>query len=116
MNRLLFWQNPEFLRHRRSELRKNRAITVFAIILVICALAWLGCWSSQQEQMASYRYGARQFGNPSPAQLLKLEREQPTAVWFDFYRFLIYGQLAVLTFWSLFCCAQSISGERERKT
>ncbi len=28
----------------------------------------------------------------------------------------MYAQLGILTFWSLFACAQSISGERERKT
>ncbi|MGA9473691.1 MAG: hypothetical protein WBV36_14590 [Terriglobales bacterium] len=116
MNLLMFWKNPEFLRHRRSELRTNRAITVLAVVLVICVLIWLGCWVSQGDQMASYRYRAQHFGNPSPARLSQLERELPTATWLDFYRILIYGQLAILTFWSLLCCAQAISGERERKT
>jgi hypothetical protein len=37
-------------------------------------------------------------------------------VWFNFYRILMYAQLGILTFWSLLSCAQSISGERERKT
>lgn len=116
MHLLLFWKNPEFLRHRRSELRKNRVITILAIVLVICALIWLGNWGSQQEQLASARYRQQNFGNPTAAQLAEYESRTSINLWLDFYRTLIYGQLAVLTFWTLLCCAQSISGERERKT
>src|SRR5258708_16792943 len=45
-----------------------------------------------------------------------MDRQSPIIVWFNFYRILMYAQLGILTFWSLLCCAQSISGERERKT
>lgn len=116
MRLLMFWRNPEFLRHRRSELRKGRAITVLAIVAVICVLIWLGCWSSQQEQIGAMRYRSMNFGTPSAARIAEFEAQAPAAAWLDFYRTIIYGQLAVLTFWSLLCCAQSISGERERKT
>jgi len=45
-----------------------------------------------------------------------MDRQTPMVVWFDFYRILMFAQLGILTFWSLFSCAQSISSERERKT
>lgn len=111
-----FWKNPEFVRHLRAELRTTRALTIVGVVLVICLLGWLGCWGSRESQMEAYRRGAHMFGNPSTEQLANMELESPREVWFDFYSVLIYAQLAVLTFWSLLSCAQSISGERERKT
>ena len=67
---LLFWKNPEFLRHRRSELRKGRAITVLAVVLVICALIWLGNWGSQQQANRRDRI----------AQQFRIHREQFAAI------------------------------------
>jgi hypothetical protein len=107
----MFWKNPEFLRHRRSELRRGRAITVLAVVLVICSLSWLGNWGSHQASIVAYR-----SMNPPPKQLADYERQAPFDLWSDFYQILMTCQVAVLTFWSLLCCAQSVSGERERKT
>ena len=112
---LLFWQNPEFLRHRRSELRTTRALTVLAVVFAICLLVWLGCWGSEQQQIAANHYRALQ-SQLSPEKIAQLDTQAPIELWFNFYLFLIYGQLAVLTFWTLFRCVQSISGERESKT
>ena len=39
----LFWNNPEFVRHRRAELRPVRAITVAAVVILICLLVGLAC-------------------------------------------------------------------------
>jgi len=115
MNLLMFWKNPEFLRHRRSELRTGRAITVLAVVFVICALIWLGNWGSEQNQIASNHYRAQQFPL-SPEKLAQLDTQASNSLWSDFYQILITFQIAVLTFWTLLCCAQSVSGERERKT
>jgi voltage-gated potassium channel Kch len=111
-----FWKNPEFVRHLRAELRTTRALTIIGVVLVICLLVWMGCWGSRESQMEAYRRSAHMFGKPTAAQLVLLEQQSPIEVWLAFYRFLMYAQLAALTFWSLFSCAQSISGERERKT
>jgi ABC-type transport system involved in multi-copper enzyme maturation permease subunit len=113
---LLFWNNPEFVRHRRAELRTTRAVTVAAIVLVICVLIWLGCWVSRAGEMAALHRQAEQFGQPSAARLAEMHRENMAKVWTLFFGAMLFAQLAILTFWSLLCCAQSISGERERKT
>jgi hypothetical protein len=113
---LLFWNNPEFVRHRRGELRTTRAITVAAIVLVICLLIWLGCWLARASEMAAFHRQSEQFGNPTAARLAQMDRESAAKVWAAFYSALAYTQLAILTFWCLLCCAQSVSGERERKT
>jgi hypothetical protein len=113
---LLFWNNPEFVRHRRAELRTTRAFTFAAIVLVICVLIWLGCWIARADEMAAFHRQAAQFGQPSAAKLAQMHRESMGRVWALFFGALLFGQLAILTFWSLLCCAQSISGERERKT
>ena len=113
---LLFWNNPEFVRHRRAELRTTRAITFAAIVLVICVLVWLGCWIERATEMAAMHRQSQQFGKPNGASLAQMDEESPAKVWAAFYSVLMYSQLAVLTFWSLLCCAQSVSGERERKT
>jgi hypothetical protein len=109
------WKNPEFVRHLRAELRTTRAITVAAVVVAIAVLIWLGCWGSRASEMAIIRYQAPHI-NLSAERLAGMERQTPLIVWFGFYRFLMYAQLGILTFWSLFSCAQSISGERERKT
>lgn len=113
---LLIWSNPEFVRHRRAELRTTRAFTFAAIVLVICLLIWLGCWLARASEMAVFYRQSQQFGNPTAARLAQMEQESPAVVWGTFYSAVMYAQLAILTFWSLLCCAQSVSGERERKT
>jgi protein-S-isoprenylcysteine O-methyltransferase Ste14 len=96
----LFWTNPEFVRHRRAELRPVRAITVAAVVAVLCALIGLACWSS--EESARVVAGSNQ----------DLARQ----TWLVFYRCLVGLQGLVMTFWALFSCAQSVSGERDLKT
>ena len=109
------WKNPEFVRHLRAELRRTRALTVAAVVVVIAGLIWLGCWGSRAGTMAAMHNPANDL-NFTTERLAQLDRESPQIVWFDFYSILMYAQLGILTFWSLFSCAQSISGERERKT
>jgi hypothetical protein len=111
-----FWRNPEFVRHLRAELRPTRALTVAAVAIALCILIWLGIWGGRQAEMAAWRGGAREFGNPTPERLAQLERESPEVVWRSFYWTLMYAQMGILTFWSLLSCALSISGERERGT
>jgi hypothetical protein len=113
---LLFWKNPEFLRHLRAELRRTRALTIAAVVFVICILTWLGCWAGQQQIIEAYRRSNQTYGHPSLAELSRLEQQCHIDVWLNFFQFLVYAQLAILTFWSLLCCAQSVSGERERNT
>jgi hypothetical protein len=43
---LRFWRNPEFVRHRRSELRPTRALAVALVVLAVCLLVGLACWAS----------------------------------------------------------------------
>jgi len=112
---IAIWKNPEFVRHFRANLRRTRAITVAATVIAICILIWLGCWGAQQSELAAMRRGAEQF-RWSPERLAQMKQRSGVEVWLTFYRFLMYAQLGVLTFWSLLSCAQSISGERERKT
>ncbi len=111
------WENPEFVRHLRANLRRMRAITVAATVIAICALIWLGCWGAKQSELAAMRRGVQmEHLHWSPERLAQVERQAPIEVWLTFYKFMMYAQLGVLTFWSLLSCAQSISGERERKT
>lgn len=111
------WKNPEFVRHLRANLRRTRAITVAATVIAICALIWLGCWGAKQSELAAIRRGMEmEHLHWSPERLAQMEQSAPVEVWLSFYKFMMYAQLGVLTFWSLLSCAQSISGERERKT
>jgi hypothetical protein len=109
------WKNPEFVRHLRAELRTTRALTVAAVVVVIAVLIWLGCWGSRASEMAVV-HGYATNVHFTAERIAEMDRESPMVVWFDFYRILMFAQLGILTFWSLFSCAQSISGERERKT
>src|SRR5208282_4388347 len=106
------WKNPEFVRHLRAELRVTRALTIAVVVIVIALLIWLGCWGSRASEMAAMRRSAYFTAE----RLAEMERQGPTQVWFSFYQILMFAQLGILTLWSLFSCAQSISGERERKT
>jgi hypothetical protein len=113
----LLWANPEFVRHRRAELRPVRAITVAAVVLVMCALLGLACWSYEQSQMEMFRHGAETYGTAAWLQRVHdLEQQLPRKTALLFYRWLIGLQGLALTFWTLFSCAQSVSGERDRKT
>ena len=110
------WKNPEFVRHLRAELRPARAITVGAVVATICLLIYLGSLGSFEAEMAAKRRASKEFGNPKPDVIVRLEQEGAARVATSFFGAVMYVQLAVLTFWSLLSCAQSISGERERKT
>lgn len=112
-----FWTNPEFVRHRRAELRPVRAITVAVVVLVLCLLVGLACWSYQENILESTRRGAETFATQAWQNRLEaLQREFAQKTWLFLYRWLIGLQGIALTFWTLFSCAQSVSGERDRKT
>jgi hypothetical protein len=113
---LRFWQNPEFVRHRRSELRPARALAVVLVVFVICVLVGLVCWAIRQADLERARQAAIELGGNLITRLPETERLIALEFWRRFYRSLIFMQAAVLTFWSLLSCAQTISGERERKT
>jgi hypothetical protein len=114
---LRFWSNPEFLRHRRAELRPVRAITVAAVVVLLCVLLGLACWSYEQNMLESARRGAETFATAAwQERLNSLQAEFAHKTWLLFYRWLVGLQAIALTFWTLFSCAQSVSGERDRKT
>jgi len=87
---LRFWRNPEYVRHVRAELRAPRAITAALVVLVICALVALSCWSTE-------RNDAKEF--------FRL-----------FHLWLVGIQFTLLGFWCASTCGQAISREREMKT
>ena len=113
----MFWSNPEFVRHRRAELRPVRAITIAAVVAVMCVLLGLACWSYEQNLLENARRGAETFATDAwKFRLDQLQQEFARKTWMLFYRWLIGVQGVALTFWTLFSCAQSVSGERDRKT
>ena len=113
----LLWTNPEFVRHRRAELRPVRAITVGAVVAVMCVLLGLACWSYQESLLENARRGLENFGTEAWKQRVEfLQTQFARDTWLLFYRWLIGLQGVALTFWTLFSCAQSVSGERDRKT
>ncbi|HTW59318.1 MAG TPA: ABC transporter permease subunit [Terriglobales bacterium] len=113
----LLWANPEFVRHRRAELRPVRAITVAVVVLFLCALLGLACWSYQQNELATAQRGAEEYATQAwQNRLADVQEHFAQKTWLLFYRWLIGIQGIALTFWTLFSCAQSVSGERDRKT
>jgi hypothetical protein len=113
----LFLVNPEFVRHRRAELRPVRAITVAAVVLVVCALVGMSCWSYEQNLLANAQRGVQAYGTDAWQHRLDMLQQQfARQTWLLLYRWLIGIQGIALSFWALFSCAQSISGERDRKT
>ena len=52
---MVFWKNPEFIRHVRAELRAPRAITMAALTLVICGLVALSCWGAADHPADFFR-------------------------------------------------------------
>lgn len=112
-----FWTNPEFVRHRRAELRPVRAVTVSVVVLVMCVLLGLACWSYEQNLLENARRGAETFATQAwQNRLDRMQRDFAPTTWLLFYRWLVGLQGVALTFWTLFSCAQSVSGERDRKT
>jgi ABC-2 family transporter protein len=111
------WSNPEFIRHRRAELRPTRAITVGAVVLLLCVLIGVACWSSQQHQLLNLQQAAEQYGTDAwKHRLNALQDNFVRQTSLLFFRWLVGLQAIALTFWTLFSCAQSVSGERDRKT
>jgi ABC-2 family transporter len=113
---LRIFGNPEFVRHLRAELRPARATAVVIIIVVVCILVGLSCWTSVQRNLESARYAASHFDGFWVARLQQLEKDKSRDAWLLSYKWLLGIQGVVLTFWTLLACTQSISGERERKT
>jgi len=87
---LRFWRNPELVRHVRAELRAARALTAAVIVIVVCALVGLACWSA--------------------------ERHNPRDFFRLFYAWLTGMQYVFLGFWCASACGQGIARERELKT
>ena len=111
------WSNPEFIRHRRAELRPTRAITVGAVVLLLCVFIGLACWSSQQHQLLNLQQAAEEYGTDGWKHRLNVLQDnfvRQTSLLF--FRWLVGLQAVTLSFWTLFSCAQSVSGERDRKT
>jgi hypothetical protein len=113
---LRFWQNPEFVRHRRAELRPSRALAVVFVLAVICILIGLACWGSYRNELEAARRAVTQFGGLWPERLHDLEQHALREVGHRFYLTFMLLQAGVLTFWSLLACVQSVSREREHKT
>ncbi|HUA16322.1 MAG TPA: ABC transporter permease subunit [Verrucomicrobiae bacterium] len=112
-----FWNNPEFVRHRRAELRPVRAITVGVVVLLMCLLIGLACWSYEQNLLANAQRGAETFATDAWRRRAEfLEGHLARNTWLLLYRWLVGLQGIALTFWALFSCAQSVSGERDHKT
>jgi len=114
---LEFWKNPEFVRHLRAELRPVRAITVAAIVVLLCVLLWMSCWSYEQNLLDNAQRGMATYATEAWKQRADYFQEHfAHATGLLFYRWLVGLQGLGLTFWALFSCAQSVSGERDRKT
>src|SRR5216684_4346878 len=111
-----FWRNPEFIRHLRSELRHTRALAVIVLVIVLSLLIGLACWISTENSLENLRNLTSQFDGRWNQILVEMEQRKLVEFWRLFYRTLMYIQAGILTFWSLLSCAQSISGERERRT
>ena len=114
---LKFWQNPEFVRHMRAELRPARAVTLLVVALFIGLLIWLSCWSFTQQELANARSGLQRFGGERwQERATTLEKNVFHDTWLLFFRWVLGAQGVVMTLWSLFACVQSVAGERDRKT
>lgn len=86
---MAFWENPEFIRHVRAELRGPRSIIMAVLTMVVCALVGLSCWGSA---------------------------DNPTEFFRLFHYWLIGIEFVVLGLWCASVCGQAISRERELKT
>jgi ABC-2 type transport system permease protein len=113
---LKFWRNPEFVRHVRSELRPARAITVALVVMLLCVLIGLACWSAQQNALEMAEANARQFGGQWIDYARRVREHTPRQTWRLIAQWMFGLQAGLLSFWSLMMCAQSVSGERDRKT
>ena len=108
---LKFWRNPEFVRHLRAELRFARAVTVAAVVLVLCLLVGLACYSDTLHNLDGASFKAYAGADTLAARDRIIQQG-----WLHFFKWLLILQGGVLTLWSLLSCAQSVTGERDRKT
>ena len=109
-----FWQNPEFIRHCRSELRRSRMIAVALVLGMVCALTILASWAEEKSRLAGPMYD---FSIRMPnGEFRHFAQSITAATALDAYRGLLLMQFVALTFWSLLSCVQGISRERERNT
>src|SRR6266576_4688702 len=130
---LQFWKNPEFIRHRRSELRRGRATAVGLVVALVCVLTILACWASEKSK-AEYSsqetiivgtitepaQAAPQSDSSGPVHRDSRNRylagHHMDLTAHEAYGWLLLMQFGVLTFWSLLSGAEAISRERERGT
>ena len=113
---LKFWRNPEFVRHLRAELRPARVITVAFVVFFLCSMIGLACWAERQAELENALRYAHQYGGKWSASVENLQHDNARLTWLLFAKWLLGLQAGLLTFWSLFSCAQSVTGERDRKT
>jgi hypothetical protein len=113
---LKFWRNPEFVRHLRSELRPARAITVALVVFLLCALIGLACWSERQSMLELAEANARQNGGQWIEYAKHMREHNARYTWMLIAQWMFGLQAGLVGFWSLMMCAQSVSGERDRKT
>lgn len=113
---LSFWRNPEFVRHRRAELRSTRAATAALVVLLVCALIGLACWSEQQSALQAAEYNAARLGGEWKRIAENLRADNARITWLHFCQWLLGLQAGLIPLWSLLMCAQSVSGERDHKT
>lgn len=115
---LEFWKNPEFIRHRRSELRRSRATAVGMVVIVVCALTILACWAEEKSQREAMKGESYEFSIQQPDGTVQRLVAPPlaTVASRESYRWLMLMQIGVLGFWSLLSCAQAVSRERDRGT
>jgi hypothetical protein len=113
---LKFWHNPEFVRHRRAELRPARAATVGLVVLMVCALLGLACWSERQSALQMAEHNATRLGGEWTRIAEHARANNLRLTWLLFCQWLFGLQAGFIPLWSLFMCAQSVSGERDHKT
>ncbi|HST09749.1 MAG TPA: hypothetical protein VLL05_05200 [Terriglobales bacterium] len=113
---LKFWRNPEFVRHVRSELRPARAMSVALVVLFLCGLIGLACWSEQQSIVENAQQNARIYGGKWEEHVQRIVADSPHQTWLMFCRWLFGLQAGLVVLWSLLMCSQSVSTERDRKT
>jgi ABC-2 type transport system permease protein len=89
------WNNPEFIRHLRAQMRPARTITAVIVSIVLCCLLSLLFYT-----------GSDSASNPSNS--IDARR--------SLYSTLLMVQSLVLCLWCLSSCGQAINSERNLKT
>ncbi len=87
---LRFWRNPEFARHLRADLRPARATIVAVVVVVVCSLIGLACWSAEHKDLRGF--------------------------FTLYYHWLVGCQYVFVGLWCASTCGQAIARERELKT